>query len=192
MRPEGLTLISGLPSPYARKVRIYLHEKSLPFTLQTEVPWDSTTTLPMHNPLEKLPVLILPNGCSIYESHLILEYLELKYPDSSPMLPSLEDVNGLEERLFAKKIEVIADGVCDALVLVFFEKQRGDCRSKEWEERQMRKVDGGVKALAEFLPREKSDEKERFMVCDRFGLADVATGCVLGYLDLRFPEYVNL
>jgi len=201
---EGLTLISALPSPYARKVAIYLHEKGLSFVLQTEVPWDSTTTVPMHNPLEKLPVLILPNGCSVYESHHILEYLELKYPNTPPMLPDLTDVNGLDEVLFAKKIEVISDGICDALVLMFFERQRPEsCRSKEWEARQMRKVDGGVQALAEYLPCEKNGDtngnlsgvsggqkSERFFIGDRFGLADVAAGCVLGYLDVRFPEYL--
>jgi glutathione S-transferase len=55
----GLTLISATPSPYARKIHVILAEKEIPFTLQTEVPWDSTTTLPSYNPLEKLPVLIL-------------------------------------------------------------------------------------------------------------------------------------
>lgn len=60
-------LISATPSPYARKVRIALAEKGLPFGLVTEVPWDSATTVPRHNPLEKLPVLLLPAGGSVYE-----------------------------------------------------------------------------------------------------------------------------
>jgi glutathione S-transferase len=51
-------LISATPSPYARKVRIALTEKGIPFELVTEVPWDSDTSTPQYNPLEKLPVLI--------------------------------------------------------------------------------------------------------------------------------------
>ncbi|KAL2356834.1 glutathione S-transferase domain-containing protein [Cryomyces antarcticus] len=176
-----LKLISATPSPYARKVRITLAEKNIPFELQTEVPWDSTTQTPRYNPLEKLPVLIFPDGKSVYESHYILEYLEAKYPspDYTPMLP--DDVDG---RLFARQVEVVADGMCDALVLLFFEKQReAGKQSPEWQARQMRKVDGGMRTLAEW-----AGTKE-YMVCDRLGLADVATGSVCGYIDVRFPEY---
>jgi glutathione S-transferase len=75
-------LISATPSPHARKVRIALAEKGLPFELKTEVPWDSTTSTPKYNPLEKLPVLILEDGSSVYESSFILQYLELKYPET--------------------------------------------------------------------------------------------------------------
>lgn len=63
--------LSYLPSsPYARKVRITLAEKGIPFELQTEVPWDSTTKTPEYNPLEKLPVLIPDTGKAVYESHV--------------------------------------------------------------------------------------------------------------------------
>ncbi len=57
-----MKLISATPSPYARKVRIALAEKAVPFELVAEVPWNSDTTLPRHNPLEKLPVLVLEDG----------------------------------------------------------------------------------------------------------------------------------
>lgn len=106
MADKGVyTLISATPSPYARKVRIVLAEKHIPFTLQTEVPWDSDTKTPQHNPLEKLPVLINnETGKAIYESSFILEWLEVKHPDP-PMIPRGED-----ERLLAKQIEVVTDG----------------------------------------------------------------------------------
>ena len=175
-----LRLISATPSPYARKVRIALTEKGIPFELLTEVPWDSTTQTPQYNPLEKLPVLILENGKSVYESHYILEFIEAKYVDVLQLLPK-NDVDGA---LFAKQVEVVADGICDALVLLFFEKQREDGkRSEEWMARQRRKVDGGLKALADWIGHEK------FFVNNTFGLADIAAGSVLGYLKVRFPEH---
>ena len=95
------------------------------------MPWDSTTQTKLHNPLEKLPVLILDDGkTAIYESHYILEWLEAKYPKPS-LLP--ED---LDDRLFAKKVEVICDGICDALVLAFFERLRDeDKQSEPWKAR---------------------------------------------------------
>ncbi|CAD6577372.1 MAG: hypothetical protein ASARMPRED_008256 [Alectoria sarmentosa] len=175
-----LRLISATPSPYARKVRIALAEKSIPFELLTEVPWDSTTQTPQYNPLEKLPVLILDSGKSVYESHYILEFIEAKYSGALQLLPK-DDVDGA---LFAKQVEVVADGICDALVLLFFEKQREDGkRSEEWMARQRRKVDGGLKALADWIGNKE------FFVNDTFGLADIAAGSVLGYLKVRFPEH---
>jgi glutathione S-transferase len=124
------TLISATPSPYARKVRIALAEKRIPFNLQTEVPWDSTTKTPQYNPLEKLPVLILDENEAVYESHYILEWLETKHP-SPPLLPS-----DVDDRLFAKKVEVVCDGMCDAMVLAFFEKMRAESKQSEpWKAR---------------------------------------------------------
>ena len=85
-------VISATPSPYARKVRIALAEKGIPFELATEVPWDSTTETPAYNPLEKLPVLVLPDGRGLYKSRFILEWLEAKHPEP-PLLPA--DTDGI-------------------------------------------------------------------------------------------------
>ena len=109
-------------------MRISLHEKSIPFTLQTEVPWNSTTATPKHNPLEKLPVLIddePPSGSidgasksvSVYESHFIMEWLEAWYGTEQGYKGMLGD--GRAEELFAKQVQVVADGMCDACVLMF-------------------------------------------------------------------------
>ncbi|WPB85241.1 glutathione S-transferase family protein [Sediminicoccus rosea] len=169
------TLISATPSPYARKVRIALIEKGIPFTLQTEVPWHGTTATPAYNPLEKLPVLVQPDGTGIYESRFILEWLEVKHP-TPRLLP-----DDAEQILAARQVEVIADGVCDAVVLLFFERLRQE-PSAEWIARQRRKVEGGVRALAERAG-------DGFLVGGRFGLADIAAGTALRYLAVRFPEF---
>ena len=115
-----LKLISATPSPYARKVRVALAEKNIPFDLITEVPWNQGALTEQHNPLAKLPVLMLEDGSSIYYSRFILEYLECMYPER-PLLSS-----EVLERLIAKRLEVLADGVCDAVVLLFFERMRGE------------------------------------------------------------------
>lgn len=170
-------LISATPSPYARKVRIALIEKSIPFELITEVPWDRTTQTPKFNPLEKLPILLNENGRSVYESRYILEWLEAKHP-APPMLP--DDIDG---RLAARHIEVLADGVCDAFVLHFFERHRApEHQSGEWLARQRRKIDGGLRELARLIGTRE------FAVADRFGLGDIAAATVVGYLGVRFPE----
>lgn len=171
-------LISATPSPYARKVRIALIEKGIPFTLQTEIPWHADTATPAYNPLEKLPVLVLPDGTGIYESRFILEWLEVKHP--TPRLVP-EDA---DERLAARQVEVIADGVCDAVVLLFFEQRRPQ-PSETWMARQRRKVEGGVRALAGLAERAGAGP----LVGGRFGLADIAAGTAMRYLAVRFAAF---
>lgn len=180
-----LRLISSKTSPYARKVRIALAEKSIPFELISEFPWESTTQTPRYNPLQKLPVLIFPDGKAIYESHYILEYLEATYPDHSPLLP--QGPASIDAALLAKQVQVVADGICDALVMSFFEAQReADKRSELWMARKRRKIDGGLEALADWL-LESGDRQ--FLVNNTFSIADVAAGSCLGYMKVRFPEH---
>ncbi|MBL8381135.1 MAG: glutathione S-transferase N-terminal domain-containing protein [Burkholderiales bacterium] len=170
-------LISATPSPYARKVRIALIEKGLPFELVTEVPWNSTTVTPKYNPLEKLPVLLTDEGEAVYESSYILEWLELKFP-ATPLLP--RDVDGI---LAAKKLDVLCNGVCDAVVLTFFEKQRAGGGSPEWLARQRRKIDGGMREIANLIG------KREWAVGNAFGLGDIAAGTAAGYLAVRFKDF---
>ncbi|MEO8715263.1 MAG: glutathione S-transferase C-terminal domain-containing protein, partial [Acetobacteraceae bacterium] len=154
-----------------------LAEKAIPFELLTEVPWNDDTSLPRHNPLEKLPVLIVEDGGTVYESSYILEWLERKYP--VPALMPRDD----DGRLAARKCLVLADGVCDAFLLVVFEHQRPEPhRSAPWVARQMRKIGGGLAEMARIVGQEE------YAVAARFTLADVGFGCVLGYFDVRFPE----
>jgi len=175
--PSMLKLLSATPSPYARKVRIALAEKSIAFELMTEVPWNHDASAPKYNPLEKIPVLILDDGSTVYESRYILEWLEIKYPHP-PMCPKEP-----EQLLAARKLEVLADGVCDAFVLCMFERRRPEaCRSQPWLDRQMRKVHGGLHEIARLVPQ------SGYCVGNRFGLADIAVGSLLGFLALRGPE----
>lgn len=120
-------------------------------------------------------MLIPDNGPAVYESHFILEWIEYHHP--TPALYPKER----EQELEAKKVQIVADGICDAAVLVFFERQR-ERPSEEWMARQRRKIDGGLKALDGWV-----GEKE-FIVDGKFGLADVAAGSCLGYLKVRFQS----
>lgn len=170
-------LISATPSPYARKVRIALAEKGVPFELVTEVPWNRDTVTPRYNPLEKLPILITDAGDSYYDSRFILEFVELTHPEP-PLVP--KDRAG---HLKAKRLEVLADGACDALVLVFMERLRAPAtQSAEWQARQLRKVEGGLKEIDRLVGAGP------YAVGETFSLGDIAAGTVAGYVSVRFPE----
>lgn len=173
-----LTVISATPSPFARKVRIALIEKGVPFELVTDVPWNSDTVVGQFNPLEKLPILLTDADGAIYDSSLILEYIELTWPDP-PLVPADPKL-----RIAAKAVEVLQNGICDSVVLTFFERARpAVAQSAEWLARQRRKIEGGVAELARLL-----GDREYF-IGGRFTLADIAAGSALGYLALRLPDF---
>ncbi len=165
-----ITLISATPSPFARKVRIAMIEKGVPFVVQNEVPWHADTVTPQYNPLEQLPILIPDDGDPVFESTYLMDWLEYKYPKPS-MLP-----DDPELAMAAKLVHTIAEGVVDACLLLFWEMQR-DAISVDWTTRQLRKVKGGLTDL----DRRVGDRE--FIVGDRFGLADIAVIALLGSQD---------
>lgn len=173
-----LKVVSATPSPFARKVRVALIEKGVPFELVTDVPWNDDAVVRDFNPLEKLPILITEGDGIICDSTLIIDYLETTYPEPA-LLP-----RDPKQRIAAKSIEVLQNGICDAVVLTFFERQRPqEAQSAQWLARQRRKIERGTAALASQLAG-----KDHF-VGGTFTLADIAAVCALGYLGLRLPDF---
>ena len=172
-----MKLIASPTSPYARKVRIALAEKKIEFTLVDDSPWSPDSTVPGLNPLGKVPVLVLDDGATLYDSRVIVEYLDTVSPVSrlSPE-PS-------RQRIAVKRWEALADGVCDAAVAIILERKRpARQQSADAIGWQRQKVERGV---AEFA-RELGDKP--WCSGDSYSLADIAVGCALGYLDLRHPD----
>jgi glutathione S-transferase len=173
-----LKLLSATPSPFARKVRVALLEKTIPFELLTINPWDVSTDIEAYNPLGKIPVLILENNDALYESSFILEWLELEHP-SPPLISSKP-----AEYKKMKQIQVLTDGICDAFILLFFEQLRDkDRQSRPWIERQLKKIYNAMSLLNSMLPA------VGFCVGDRFSIADISVVSAVDYLSLRFEAY---
>ena len=86
----------------------------------------------------------------------------------------------LDDQLQVRQIQVLADGACDAMSLVFFETGRGELLSKEWLDCQLRKVNGVIKAMDELVQKTQG----KFLVCDEFSVADIAVGAMLGMMDM--------
>src|SRR3569832_1747001 len=107
-----MKLITSLTSPYGRKVRVVLLEKKIPFHLQVENPWSPETPVPGFNPLGKVPVLVLEDGISVFDSRVIVEYLDHVNPNTH-LIPSEPKV-----RMMVRGVEALADGVTDAAVAV--------------------------------------------------------------------------
>jgi len=167
-----MKLINNGPSPYGRKVMIALHEKDIPFEIEWDIPWHKDTTVHHYNPLQQLPILLGEGGEIVYESSYILAWLERHYP-----IPSLapEEPDGvLALRLF----QVLSVGIMDAITRVNFEMARPEAhQSREWMDRQERKVVGAVAELGRLIG------DNAFALGGKFGLADLEVGTVLGHFD---------
>jgi glutathione S-transferase len=172
-----LKLIASSTSPYARKVRIVFAEKKIEYQLVEESPWAPGSPVHAYNPLGKVPVLILDDGTALYDSRVIVEYLD----NVSPVSHLIPDP--ARQRIVVKKWEALADGVCDATAAIVIEGRRPALsQSADWIERQRRKIVEGIAALAREL------EDKPWCNGEGYTLADIATGCALGYLDFRYRE----
>lgn len=172
-----MRLITSLTSPFARKVRIVLAEKNLPCEIVVDIPWNPDTTVPQFNPLGKVPVLMRDDGSTLFDSRVIVDYLEQLKP--WPMLVPADAM----QMIAVKRWEALADGVSDAAAAVFIERKRPEAQqSPEWIDRQLGKIRLGLRAMNDDLAL------NAYCVNATFSLADIAVGCALGYLDFRFPE----
>lgn len=182
-----MKLIASLTSPFARKVRIVLQEKRIDCPLTVDIPWNADSQVAQFNPLGKVPVLVLDDGSTLFDSRVIVDYLDHVSPVSK-LIP-----NDHRQAVAVKRWEALADGVGDAAAACFLERKRPAAQqSQEWIDRQLAKIDLGLKAMATELG------ERHWCNGEGYTLADIAVGCCLGYLDLRFAsinwrgDYPNL
>jgi glutathione S-transferase len=175
---KNLRLIASLTSPYVRKVRIVMAEKKIECALELEDVWAADTRIHEANPLGKVPCLIMEDGGAVFDSRVIVEYLDTLTPVGRLIPP-----NG-RERVEVRVWEALADGMLDAAILVRLEKTQRptEQQSQKWIDRQMGKVHHGLAAMSRGLG------DKPWCNGNAYTLADIAVGCALGYLDFRFPE----
>ena len=172
-----MKLIASKTSPYARKVRVVLAEKRIDFEFMEENAWNADTKVVLYNPLNKVPVLVLDEGMPLFDSRVIVEYLDGVTPVSR-LLPE-----GGRERALVKRWEALGDGIADAGIATFLERKRPEkLQGKDWITRQLGKVESGIAAAA----RDLGDRK--YCYGEGLTLADIALGCALFWLEFRMPE----
>ena len=175
-----LKLIGATTSPYVRKVRIVMAEKKLDYAFVQENVWAADTTISHANPLGKVPCLIMEAGEALFDSRVIVEYLDILSP-----VGRLIPASG-RERAEVKTWEALADGLLDASILARLEAtwpgRTDEQRSQAWIDRQLGKVHDSLKAMSTGLG------DKPFCSGIHLTLSDIAVGSALGYLDFRFPE----
>ena len=175
-----MKLIGSTSSPYVRKVRVVMAEKKLDFQFETDNVWSPDTRIGDSNPLGKVPCLIMEGAEALFDSRVIVEYLDTLSPVGK-LIPSMG-----RERAEVKTWEALADGILDAALLARLEAtwdgRTKAQRSQAWIDRQLAKVNTALKALSSGLG------DKPYCTGIHLSLADIAVGCALGYLDFRFPQ----
>ncbi|MBS0340734.1 MAG: glutathione S-transferase N-terminal domain-containing protein [Proteobacteria bacterium] len=175
-----MKLIGSAASPFVRKVRVVMAEKRLDYQFVQENVWADDTTIAHSNPLGKVPCLIMEGSEAMFDSRVIVEYLDTLSPVGK-LIPSQG-----RERAEVKTWEALADGVMDAGILWRLEatwpKRADGERSQAWMDRQRGKVLGGISAMSKGLG------DKPFCSGIHLSLSDIAVGCALGWVSFRFPE----
>jgi glutathione S-transferase len=172
-----MLLFHSLTSPYARKVRALLLEKHI--AVEAVDVAASGRAANEHNPLGKVPTLVLDDGTVLFDSRVITEALDALYP-----VPQLIPVEP-RQRAVVRHFEALADGICDVLIPVVLDARRPpEKRDDEYVEKLLGKVEASLDYLEPVL-------NGRASVGDAFSLADIAIVCALGYINLRRPELLD-
>ncbi len=176
--PSRLRLVGSLTSPYVRKVRIVMAEKRIECQFEVSDVWSPETKIQQSNPLGKVPCLIMEDGGAVFDSRVIVEYLDTMTPVAK-LIPTAG-----RERVEVRTWEALADGLLDAAIAVRLEQTQRppEQQSQKWIDRQMGKVDAALEAMASGL------EGKNWCHNNAYSLADIAVGCALAYLDFRFPQ----
>jgi glutathione S-transferase len=171
-----MKLLGSPASPYTRKVRVVLAEKRIECEMELVDVQPVENRVNAHNPLGKIPTLLLDDGSALYDSRVIVDFLDARSPISR-LIP-----DETRDRLAVRRWEALADGVLDAGLLVRYESLREPReRSQSWSDKQVARMHRALAAMAKDL------EGKPWCHNDRYSLADIAVGCCLGWLGFRKP-----
>ncbi len=171
-----MKLYGSLTSPYVRKARILIREKNLACEFVVADAWAADSPIPALNPLGKVPVLALDNGELLFDSPVIVEYLD------SLKAPALLPAPG-EARWVMLRWEALGDGMLDAAVIRLLESRRPAAQqSAETIKRQEEKI---ARSL-DYTERHLGNGP--WLMSDRFTIADLAMAVALEYIDFRYPH----
>src|SRR5512139_3134425 len=176
-----MKLLGSVPSPYTRKVRVVLAEKKIDCEFEIADVRESDAVVADRNPLGKVPTLMLDDGTALFDSRVIVEFLD----GASPLARLIPDDN--RERVAVRRWEALADGSLDAGLLIRYESLRPKKeQSTAWTAKQTGKLQRGLALVAAELG------ERPWCHGDRYSLADIAVGCCLGWVDFRRPAGIDV
>ncbi len=169
-----MKLSYGTTSPYVRKVTVMAHECGLHNQIERidTLPWDPATQIGSVNPVGKVPALLTDDGHSIYDSAVIVDYLDRQH-DNTPVIPATDP-----DRTDALTRAALADGAMEAVILLFSELTRrpAELQWDFWIDRQTTKVARSLDAMNAHPALQNSDT---------FDIGQIGIACCVGWVDFR-------
>lgn len=170
-----MKLLASYTSPYARKVKVVAREKGIMEHMEEIFcdPWTDPDELKQHNPHGKVPVLITDEGFSLFNSAVIVDYIEATFDG-----PKFTPENG-RARWDVLSAVALADGVLDASVVAFLERKRPE--PEQWTmliDRSIGKVTRAVQRMSDTYQS----------LPDELTLAHIMFANALEYVDFRLPD----
>ncbi len=172
--------ILGSPnSPFVRKVRVFAAEKHIDAEFVLDRPSHRGSRVAESNPLGKVPVLMLDDGDAVYDSVVIVEYLEGIKPHPQ-LIPS-----DLRARMAVRRWEALADGIAEAAINISHDRGPMTDAEKQavWIPGQQAKIERGLAHI------ERGLAGREWLHGAEFSLADIAAGFAVGYVDHVLPGF---
>jgi glutathione S-transferase len=173
-----MKLLGSPASPYARKAHVALEEKGILYEYVIARGSDPGSEVPKFNPLGKVPVLVCDNGKAIYDSPVIVEYVD-GLNDAPKLIPV-----AFADRIEVKRWEALGDGIVDAAIAIIHDERLPEPKRQgaEYYAKHKKKIDAGLATM------ERDLGSRQFCHGDSFTLADIACGIALGTLDQALPR----
>lgn len=169
------TVRTSFGSPFGRKARLAVDILGLGDKIKVEsaTTQDASDPLRQQNPLGKVPVLVLDDGSAVYDSPVILEYLD-HLAGGGKIVP-----RDPKAKFAALQLQALADGILDASILVVYEGRyrAAEKHEQKWLDLQNGKVQRGLAALEAAPPGLDSPPN----------VGQITLACALAYRDFRFP-----
>lgn len=172
-----MKLFGSPGSPYVRKVLVAQYEKNIACEFILDRPSDPQTRVPQYNPLGKVPVVLLDDGQSLYDSSVIVEYFD-GLGSGARLIP-----DSFVERIKVRQGEALGDGIVDATVALTHDSRytKDTDPHSTWYQKQLLKINRGLAELESLI------KKNSFCYYNQFSLADICAGMALAYLDRAYP-----
>lgn len=173
-----MILVGQYDSPFVRRVAVTLHHYGMPFTRNTLSVFGDAKDMQKINPLIRIPSLILESGETLIDSVAIVDTLDEMAGPGRTLVPA----HG-PERQKILQTTALAQGAAEKAGQVVYERffHAGTALNKEWQQRCQSQLAAG-------LDRLESQCAEPWYFGNKMSHADVMTGCMIGYLNLRLPE----
>jgi glutathione S-transferase len=173
-----MKLLGSTRSPYAFKVMVMVIEKGIACDFEATAP--SSSEVAEANPLSKVPTLIRDGGKGLYDSSVIVDYLD-GYAINPKLIPDT-----FEGRIEVKRWESLADGIMDAAVAISHENQlpASERKGPDFYSKHKKKIKAGLSAM------DKDLGDKKFCHGESFTLADIACGSAIVCLDIRQADLI--